>query len=156
MLERRPEPGCDQQRAELVAVKRDGMGFIVQPRPADVRGRGMLQEFLLDGVAVGPGDRAQPPGNGGAGAPFGFQVAGGALDVGAADGEQVQGAAAAPAGELAQVQRVGLPVRGSERPARAAPGLGSPASVSDGERKDPSVSLRFPATAGRCVLPRRG
>jgi hypothetical protein len=49
-----------------------------------------------------------------------------------------------------------FPVRGSERPARGAPGLGSPASVSDGERKDPSVSLRFPATAGRCVPPRRG
>jgi hypothetical protein len=37
-----------------------------------------------------------------------FQVAGEAFDVGAADGEQGQGAGAAPAGELAQVQRVGL------------------------------------------------
>ncbi len=35
-------------------------------------------------------------------------VAGEAFDIGAADGEQVQGAGAAPAGELAQVQRVGL------------------------------------------------
>jgi len=33
----------------------------------------------------------------------GFQVPGEALDVGAADGEQSQGAGAAPAGELAQV-----------------------------------------------------
>ena len=40
MLDRRPEPGGDQQRAELVAVQRDGMGLVIQPRTADVRGRG--------------------------------------------------------------------------------------------------------------------
>jgi hypothetical protein len=38
MLGRRPEPGSDQQRAELVAVQRDGMGFVVHPRTADVGG----------------------------------------------------------------------------------------------------------------------
>ena len=38
----------------------------------------------------------------------GFQVPGEALDVGAADGEQGQGAGTAPVGELAQVQGVGL------------------------------------------------
>jgi hypothetical protein len=43
MLERRPEPGGDQQSAEFVAVQGDGMGFIVPPRTADMRGRGMLQ-----------------------------------------------------------------------------------------------------------------
>src|SRR5690348_6833234 len=37
-----------------------------------------------------------------------FQVAGEAFDVGAADGEQAQGTGAAPAGELAQVQRISL------------------------------------------------
>jgi len=63
---------------------------------------------LFDGVLVEPGDGAQPPGDGGAGAAAGFQVAGEAVDAGAADGEQVQGVGAAPAGELAQVERVGL------------------------------------------------
>jgi hypothetical protein len=33
------EPGGDQQRAELVAVQRDGAGLIVHPRTADVRRR---------------------------------------------------------------------------------------------------------------------
>jgi hypothetical protein len=50
------------------------MRLIVNPRPPDVRGRGMLEEFFFDRVFVKPGDGAQPPGNGGAGAPFGFQV----------------------------------------------------------------------------------
>ena len=36
MVERRSQPGGDQQRAELVAVQRDGMGLIVHPRAADV------------------------------------------------------------------------------------------------------------------------
>jgi hypothetical protein len=52
-------------------------------------------EFFFDGVVVEPGDGAQPPGHGGAGAAPGFQVAGEAFDVGAAGGEQVQGARAA-------------------------------------------------------------
>ena len=69
----------------------------------------MLEEFLFDRVLVEPGDGAQPPGDGGASAASGFQVAGEAFDVGAADGEQVQGACAAPGGELAQVQPVGFP-----------------------------------------------
>jgi hypothetical protein len=38
MLGRRAEPGGDQQRAELVTIQRDGMGLIVDPRTADVRG----------------------------------------------------------------------------------------------------------------------
>jgi hypothetical protein len=67
-------------------------------------GRGMLEKFLFDGVLVEPGDGAQPPGDGSAGTAARFQVAGEAFDVGAADGEQVQGAGAAPGGELAQIQ----------------------------------------------------
>jgi hypothetical protein len=39
VLGRRAEPGGDQQRAELVAVQRGGMGFVVHSRTADVRGR---------------------------------------------------------------------------------------------------------------------
>ena len=68
----------------------------------------MLEEFFFDSVAVEPGDGAQPPGDGRPGPAPGFQLSGEALDVGAADGEQVQGAGAAPGGELAQVERVGL------------------------------------------------
>jgi hypothetical protein len=59
----------------------------------------MIEELFLDGVPVEPGDGAQPPGDRGAGAAFGFQLAGVGLDVGAADGEQGQGAGAAPAGD---------------------------------------------------------
>jgi hypothetical protein len=108
MLAWRAEPGSDEQGAELVAVQRDGMRLVIHPRTADVRGRGMIQELLFDGVTVEPGDGAQPPGDGRPGAAPGFQVAGEALDVCAADGEQVQGARAAPAGELAQVENVCL------------------------------------------------
>jgi hypothetical protein len=68
----------------------------------------MLEELFFNRVPVEPGDGAQPAGNGGTGTAPGFQVAGEAFDVGAADGEQVQGASAAPGGELAQVQRVGF------------------------------------------------
>jgi hypothetical protein len=51
----------------------------------------VLEEFFFDGVAVEPGDGAQPPGDGRPGPAPGFQLSGEAFDVGAADGEQVQG-----------------------------------------------------------------
>ena len=104
----RAEPGGDQERAELVAVQGGGVRLVVQPRPADVRGGRVVEEFFLDGVLVEPGDGAQPPGHGGAGPAAGFQFAGEGLDVGAADREQRQRPGAAPAGELAQVEGVGL------------------------------------------------
>jgi hypothetical protein len=107
MLCRRPEPGGYQQRAELVAVQRSRATRNLAGT-ADMGGRGVLEELFLDGVPVEPGDGAQPPGYGGARPPSRFQVAGEAFDIGAADNKQVQGAGAAPAGELAQVQRVGL------------------------------------------------
>ena len=88
---RRAEPGGDQQRAELVAVQRDGMGLVIQPRSADVGGRGMLEELFFDRVLVEPGDGARPPGDGRAGPAPGFEFPGEAFDVGAADGEQRQG-----------------------------------------------------------------
>ena len=84
MLGRRPEPGGDQQRAELVAVQAGGMRLIVQPGTADVRGRRVIEQVFLDRVPVEPGDGAQPPGHRGPGPAAGFQVAGEALDVGAA------------------------------------------------------------------------
>jgi hypothetical protein len=61
----------------------------------------------LDGLAE-PGDGRQPPDDGGSGPAHCCQVPGEALDVRAAGGEQDQRAAAAPADELTQVQRVRL------------------------------------------------
>jgi hypothetical protein len=104
----RSEPGGDQERAELVAVQCGGMRLIIQPRAADVRGRGVLEEFFFDCIPVESGDGAQPPGHGGAGAALGFQFAGEGLDVGAAGREQGQRAEAAPGSELAQVEGAGV------------------------------------------------
>jgi hypothetical protein len=88
-------------------------------------GRGVIEEFLLDGVAVEPGHGAQAAGDGGPGAAAGFQVTGEALDVGAAGQEQADVMLLAPAGELAQVQRVrfralGRRSRPGTQPGRAA------------------------------------
>jgi hypothetical protein len=88
MLTRRAEAGSNQQRAELVAIQCGGMGLIVPPRPADMRGRGVIQEFFFDGVPVEPGGGGQPAGDGGAGASPGFQLAGEAFDFGTADRER--------------------------------------------------------------------
>jgi hypothetical protein len=68
----------------------------------------MVEQLLFDGVPVEPGDGAQPPGDGGPGAAAGFQIAGEALDVGTARLEQADLMLLAPAGVLAQVQRVRL------------------------------------------------
>jgi len=122
MLGRRAEPGGNEQGAELVAVQRDGVGLVVRPRPPDMSGWGVIQEFLLDRVLVEPGDSGPPAGDRGAGPSPGLQVAGEAFDVGAADGEQGQRAGAAPGSELAQVECVGLagrPRYPARYPARA-------------------------------------
>jgi hypothetical protein len=73
-----------------------------------MRRRGVIEKFLLDGVAVEPGNSAQSAGDGRPGPAPGFQVASEALGVGAADQEQADVILLAPAGELAQVQRVRL------------------------------------------------
>ena len=103
MLERRAGPGGYQERAEFVAVQRDCMRLIIQPRTADVSGRGMFEEVFPDRVLVEPGDGAQPPGDGRAGPAPHLEFPGEAFDVAASDGEQGQGAGAAPGGELPQV-----------------------------------------------------
>jgi hypothetical protein len=108
VLGRRAEAGGDQERAELVAVQGGGVRLVVQPGTADVRGRGMVEEFLPDGVPVEPGDGTQPPGDSRAGPAEGFQFPGEGLDVRAADREQRQGPGAAPGSEVAQVEVVGL------------------------------------------------
>src|SRR5258708_36691354 len=84
------------------------MRLVIQPRPTDAGGRGMLEEVFLDRVLVEPGDSAQPPGDGRAGPALDFEFPGEAFDVGAAAGEQGQRARAALRGELPRVQAVGL------------------------------------------------
>jgi hypothetical protein len=107
VLAGRGEAGCDEQRADLVAIQADGMGLVVEPRATNVhRGRSLEKSFLL-GVAVEAGDGAQPPGGGGASAAAFFEVAGVTLDVRAADREPAQVVGLAPGDELAQVQGVG-------------------------------------------------
>jgi len=71
-------------------------------------GRGLIQQFLFDGVLIEPGDGAQPTGDGRPCAAPSFQVAGEAFDVSAADGEQREGAGTAPGSELPQVEGVRL------------------------------------------------
>ena len=58
-----------------------------------------------------------------------------AFDVGAADGEQVQGAGAAPAGELAQVQCVRLACQAAE--SGQEPGEGEPLGIGEGGKAGP-------------------
>jgi hypothetical protein len=84
------------------------MRLIIEAGAADVSGRGMTEEFFLDGVSVEPCDGAQAAGDGCPGTAAGFEVAGKALDVGAAGLEQAQMVLLAPARVLAQVQLVGL------------------------------------------------
>jgi hypothetical protein len=90
----------------------------------------VLQEFFFDGVFVEPGDGAQPPGDGRPGPASRFRFSGEAFDVGTADGEQIQGAGAAPGGELAQVKCVG--VAGQSAVSGQEPGEGEPLGVGEG------------------------
>jgi hypothetical protein len=76
VLSGRAEAGGDEEGAELVAVQRGRMRLVVQPRPTDMGSGRMIEQFLLAGVPVEPGDRPQPAGDGGASAAAGFQVAG--------------------------------------------------------------------------------
>jgi hypothetical protein len=55
MLARRAEPGGDQQGAELVAVQRDRMRLVVDPRPPDMGSGRVIQEFFFDRVLIQPG-----------------------------------------------------------------------------------------------------
>jgi hypothetical protein len=60
-------PVAEAQRADLVAVQADGAGFVVDPRPADVGGRRVVEQVFLVGVLVQPGYGGQPAGDGRAG-----------------------------------------------------------------------------------------
>jgi hypothetical protein len=87
----------------------------------------MLEQVFFDGVLVEPGDGAQAAGDGGPGAAAGFQVAGEAFDVGTAGLEQSQVVLLAPAGVLAQVQRVRLAGSGRYNRPGTQPGRAVPA-----------------------------
>jgi hypothetical protein len=63
----------------------------------------MIEQFLLNGIAVEASDGAHAAGDGRPGASAGFQVAGEALDVGTARSEQAQLVLLAPGRELPQV-----------------------------------------------------
>ena len=73
-----------------------------------MHGGRVVEEFFLNGVPVEPSHRAQAAGDGGPGPAAGLQVAGEAFDIIAAGPEQADAILLAPAGELAQVQLVGL------------------------------------------------
>jgi hypothetical protein len=103
LLGRRAEPGGDQQPAEFVAVQPGGVRVVIQPGPADMGGRGVIQQLFLDGVLVEPGDRAQPARDRGPGTAPGLQIPGEALDVRPAGNGQPDTVLVAPVSELAQV-----------------------------------------------------
>src|SRR6266480_2087183 len=88
----------DQQYTELVTVQAGGVRLIVQAGVADMRGLGMVEELLFDGVPVEPGDGAQAAGDGGPGPAADLQIAHEALDVRAARLEQADVVLLAPAG----------------------------------------------------------
>ena len=71
-----------QERTHLVAVQSHGVGLVVQTGLADVdRGR-VLDDALLDRVAVEAGDGAQPTRDGGSRPSSDLQVPGERFDVG--------------------------------------------------------------------------
>jgi hypothetical protein len=120
-----------QDRAELAVVQRSGVRVIIRPEPADMHGRGVLEELFPGRVLAGPGDGAQPPGDGDAGTAVGLQVAREGLDAGTAGRERGQRADAAPGRELAQVQRAGLTGQAAV-PARNPASASRPDSVNTG------------------------
>ena len=103
-----PSPAATRSAPSSLRSRPSGVGLVVQPRPPHVRCGRVIEQFFLDRVAVEPSHRAQAAGDGGPGPAAGFQIAGEELDVGAAGAEQMELVLLAPAGELAQVQFVGL------------------------------------------------
>src|SRR4051794_35381638 len=124
VLVRCPQAGGDEQRADLVAVQGDGVRLIVQPRPAYMdRGR-VLEQLFLYGVAVEPGDCAQPSRDRRANSPARLHFTAEALDVRAASLEQAQTVLLTPRGEHAQVERVRVAGQPAVPGQRSALGVG--------------------------------
>jgi hypothetical protein len=74
-----------------------------------MRGGRMIEQLFLHRISVKPGYGAQAAGDGGPGPSAGFQVPGEELDVSPAGLAQMKLVLLAPAGELPQIQLVGLP-----------------------------------------------
>ena len=126
---RQAEPGGDQQGTEFVAIQGDGMGLVVHPRPAHVRGRRGAEESSST-ATVEPGDGGQPPGDRGAGPALRSPGPGRSLRCPRGGRRTGQGQGPGAAGELAQVQRVGL--AGQAAVAGQEPGEGDSLSVREG------------------------
>jgi hypothetical protein len=144
VLGRRAEPGGDQQRAELVAVQPGGVRLVIDPGPADMGSRVVIQQLFLDRISVEPGDRTEPPGHRGPRPAPGFQVAREALDVRPVGIEQADMMLLAPAGVLAQVQGVRVAVR-PVYPARKPANASRSALVN----ADSAMDQRFRLLTGR-------
>jgi hypothetical protein len=148
MLGRGAEPGRDEQGADFAAVQADRVRLVVDPRAAEVDGWGVVEQVLLDGVLVQPGDRGQLPGDGGPRRARCFEFAGEQLDAGPADSEQPELPVVAPGSELAQVRRVGSRRSGETiRPTARTPGpgcAGALRSASAGYPKAIDTSSRLP------------
>jgi hypothetical protein len=61
VLTGRAETAGEQQRTELITIQPGRMRLIIEPRPPDLSRRRVIEEVLLDGVPVEPGNSAQPP-----------------------------------------------------------------------------------------------
>ena len=118
MVPGRGEAGLDQDGTELVAVQTHRVGLVVETGAADVDGRRADNQALLFGVAVEAGDGAEATGDGGPSPAGRFERSGEHLDVDPGDGEEGKVSLRAPAGELPQVEGVGLagqtPIAGQE------------------------------------------
>jgi len=56
VLGRVAESGGDEEGADFVAVQARSVGFVVDPGTPDMDGRGVVEQVLLNRVAVEPGD----------------------------------------------------------------------------------------------------
>jgi len=81
VLGRWAEPGGDQERTYLVAVEAGRVALVVQAGAAYMDRWRSANQALLFGIALEPGDGAEPAGHGRPGTPSLFQGPGVQLDV---------------------------------------------------------------------------
>jgi hypothetical protein len=135
------------------------VGLVVDARPTDVHGRGVLDDAFFFGVAVEPDDRAQPAGDRRPGLATVFEVAGEALDIDAVDVEQLMLVLPAPGGELAQIQGVGVTgeaaVGGQEPEQRHPLDVGQHRLVPRDSSRESGHGQEPPCSCGRETRPQR-
>jgi hypothetical protein len=111
----------DEERTELGPVESEPGGLLGDLRPADMDGRGVFEELLLDAVAVEPGEHDQLQCDRGRSETSGFETAGVQLHVRAADIRQgLELVLFSPVEPQPQLGGIGLPgpwgrVAGDER-----------------------------------------